>query len=454
MKTYAKQNDIILTKEHIYIDEGISGRTAEKRPEFMHMIAIAKTNPKPFDVILVHKFDRFARSREDSVVYKSLLKKEADIRVISITESIEDDKFSVILEAMLEAMAEYYSLNLSDEVKKGMTEKAERGEFQTSPSYGYKVENGRLVVEDNEAQIIKIVFDKFASREMTMRQIAVWVNTLGVKTKRNHEFESRTIDYILNNPIYIGKVRWTPTGKSKRNFNHPDTILRDSSHETIIDLDTWNKTQERIKENKEIFAKHEKTTSEKKSWLCGLLRCMECNRTLVIGGKGYFVCNGYVKGQCNTSNHTKTAILEAVVLEEIRKTFDGELELKIVPKHSDALSQKEHEFLQESLNKLDLKEIRIKEAYQDGIDTLEEYKFNKNKLSEERQSLIRELSELKNRLAQGNDIDEDVFERIKNVFDVLSDPLLDMEIKYKTAHLLISKILYSKKEKILKLEYK
>lgn len=74
---YAKRNHILVDEEYIFIDEGISGRIAEKRPGFMSMIAIAKKKPKPFDIILVHRFDRFSRSREDSIVYKSLLKKNA-----------------------------------------------------------------------------------------------------------------------------------------------------------------------------------------------------------------------------------------------------------------------------------------------------------------------------------------------------------------------------------------
>ena len=132
MIDYASKNDIYVSQEHIYIDEGISGRNANKRPAFMKMVASAKSKPKPFDVILVHKFDRFARSREDSVVYKAMLLRECGVKVISITEDISGgDKTSVILEAMLEAMGEYYSLNLSEEVKKGMTIKAERGEIQT-----------------------------------------------------------------------------------------------------------------------------------------------------------------------------------------------------------------------------------------------------------------------------------------------------------------------------------
>ena len=164
LKDYAKRNDMIILNEHIYADEGISGKRADKRPAFMKMIATSKKKPRPFDVILVHKFDRFARSREDSVVYKSMLKRESGIRVISITEQIEDDKFSVILEAMLEAMAEYYSLNLSDEVKKGMTEKATRGELQANPSFGYRAENNQLVIVEEEAKYVRFIFEKFANQ--------------------------------------------------------------------------------------------------------------------------------------------------------------------------------------------------------------------------------------------------------------------------------------------------
>ncbi|MBO5004207.1 MAG: recombinase family protein, partial [Clostridia bacterium] len=215
IKKYAENNNIILDDDYVFVDEGISGRKADKRPAFQEMIKIAKSKPKKFDVILVHKFDRFARSREDSVVYKSLLKKECNIKVVSITESIEDDKFSVILEAMLEAMAEYYSLNLSDEVKKGMTEKAERGQYQASPPFGYKMKDGKLEIVEDEANIVKVIFEKFTSKELNILQITKYINNLGYKTHRGNSFENRTIEYILTNPVYIGYSRWTPTGKIK-----------------------------------------------------------------------------------------------------------------------------------------------------------------------------------------------------------------------------------------------
>ena len=135
IREYAKRNDIIIPEEFIYIDDGISGRKAEKRPSFMQMIGTAKLKPKPFDVILLWKFSRFARNREDSIVYKSMLRKQCGIDVISISEQLGEDKTSILIEALIEAMDEYYSINLAEEVRRGMAEKARRGEVVSSPPY-------------------------------------------------------------------------------------------------------------------------------------------------------------------------------------------------------------------------------------------------------------------------------------------------------------------------------
>ena len=449
---YAKDHNIIIKKEHIYIDEGISGRKANKRPAFMKMIATAKSKEKPFDVILVHKFDRFARSREDSVVYKSLFKKESGVKVISITESIEDDKFSILIEAMLEAMAEYYSINLADEVKKGMTEKAERGQIQTKPSFGYKMENKQLVIIPDEAKIVKLIFNKFAHKEMGMRDLAVYINSLGIKTHEGNPFESRSIDYIINNPVYIGKVRWTPTGRIRRNFNSPDSIIRDSEHEPIIGVELWNKTQEVIKENKEIYRKNERCSTVPRSWLRGLLRCANCGCTLIVQSEKYMQCNGYVKGRCTKSNMIKKDVIEGLVLEKLKEAYKGEIELNIVPKRTDEDTRNEKELIENQLSKLNYRELRIKEAYQDGIDTLEEYKANKLSLKKEKSDLEEKLKSLNTELVgQG---DENINKRIKSVYDLLINPDVDIINKYNASHLLIEEIKFSRKDKILTIVYK
>ena len=454
LKEYARKNDIILTKKHIYIDEGISGRKAEKRPEFMQMIATAKSKPKPFDVILVHKFDRFARSREDSVVYKSLLKKEADIKVVSITESIEDDKFAVILEAMLEAMAEYYSLNLAEEVKKGMTEKALQGGYQTIAPFGYKMIDKKLETEPKESEIVKFIFNQFADKQMGLRALANHINDLGFKTKRGNLFENRTVEYILNNPVYMGNVRWTPTGKTRRNYNNPDSIITKGQHEPIINLELWEKVQEVLRIQKETYRKYEKPNAQLKTWLKGLVRCESCENTLVLSNKKYMQCNGYSKGACKTSQLISFEILENLILENLKEAFQSELEIIIVPKTHDVNTSNEFELLQNRIGKLDIKEKRIKEAYQEEIDTLEEYKENKYKLKTERKNLQEQLDNIKDKLLSGNEQEEIITKRIENVYTLLTDNEIDLEMKYKTAHFLINKVIFNKHEKSLKIEYK
>lgn len=144
IRDYARKNDMILPEEFIFVDEGISGRKAAKRPEFMKMIGTAKIKPKQFDVILLWKFSRFARNREDSIVYKSMLRKQCGIEVISISEQLGEDKTSILIEALIEAMDEYYSINLAEEVRRGMTEKAQRGEVVSTPPFGYDVKDNVL----------------------------------------------------------------------------------------------------------------------------------------------------------------------------------------------------------------------------------------------------------------------------------------------------------------------
>lgn len=453
IKTYAKNNNIIIDDDYIFIDEGISGRKADKRPAFQKMIAIAKSKPKKFDVILVHKFDRFARSREDSVVYKSLLRKECGIKVISITESIEDDKFSVILEAMLEAMAEYYSLNLSDEVKKGMTEKARRGQFQASPPFGYEIKNKELIIKEDEAKAVKLMFDKFLYENASFLSIAKYVNSLGYKTHRGNLFENRTIEYILNNPIYCGKVRWTPTGKIKRNYNNENSIIEKSTHIPIISEEEFDKVKEKLSKRKEINRKYYKGNSlENLHWLNGLVRCKECGKTLVRNQKHYYQCNGYVKGLCSTSQFIKISEIEEAILNQIKKDFTSKVKLNI-KSNSNSFNNDEVQIVYTQLDKLKEKETRIKEAYINGIDTIEEYKSNKQELLEQKDYLdskLKELEEAKNIKPKESIIKEN----LKTVYEILSDDNIDMQRKYEISHLLIEKIEFSKSARRLDLEYK
>ena len=135
LREYAARNGHQIVKE--YIDEAESGKTTA-RPAFREMIAAARRSQKPFDLILVWKYSRFARSREDSIVYKTLLRKNG-IRVISINEPAEDTPTGKLLEAMIESLDEFYSENLGEEITRGMRESASRGFYMPAVSpYGYQ----------------------------------------------------------------------------------------------------------------------------------------------------------------------------------------------------------------------------------------------------------------------------------------------------------------------------
>ena len=124
---YAKSNDIVIPDEFIFMENGISGRKADKRPQFQKMIGLAKSGK--FQVILLWKFSRFARNQEESIVYKSMLRKFG-VDVVSVSEPLIDGPFGSLIERIIEWMDEFYSIRLAGDVTRGMTEKAMRGGYQ------------------------------------------------------------------------------------------------------------------------------------------------------------------------------------------------------------------------------------------------------------------------------------------------------------------------------------
>lgn len=126
------------------------------------MIALAKQDSHPIDVILVWKYSRFARNQEESIVYKSLLKKN-NIDVISISEPLIDGPFGTLIERIIEWMDEYYSIRLSGEVLRGMKEKALQHGYQTTPCLGYQAAGGGkpFVIDEAEYQIVKYIMDQY-----------------------------------------------------------------------------------------------------------------------------------------------------------------------------------------------------------------------------------------------------------------------------------------------------
>ena len=395
IRNYAEKNGYYLPEQYIFMDEGISGRTVGKREGFKQMIALAKSKPKPFEAILVWKYSRFARNREDSVVYKSMLRKQCGIDVVSISESTGDDKMSILFEAMIEAMDEYYSINLSEEVKRGMTEKAKRGGVLSVAPFGYKVVDGEYVIVESEAVIIKEAFSDYLAGSGFLT-IAKKLNALGVKTHRGSSIENRTIEYWLHNPAYIGKTRWNPTGRTSRDYYNENVIISDGTHKPIIDDNLWNAVQQKLQEDKTKYKSHMRKPKKGMSyWLNGVLRCGKCGSTMV-NANGYYLCGNRGKGVCDGNGGIGLKTITGIVVDKLEEILDSD---DVCVKFASSSKIKEESgisntlrLLQVKLEEANRKFERIKEAYESGIDTIEEYKQNKQKIT-------KEISELKNLIA-------------------------------------------------------
>lgn len=395
IQDYAKSHDIILTEEYIFReDEGISGRKAEKRPAFMQMIGMAKQKPRPFDVILIWKFSRFARSRQDSVVYKSMLRRQLGIEVQSVSEPLGDDKMAILVEALIEAMDEYYSINLGEEVRRGMTEKASRGGVVNSPPFGYIIgDNGCFIPDPDKAETVKMIFSDYLNTDIGMLGIAAKLNQLGIRTNRGNRFDNRGIAWILKNTAYIGKLRWNPTGAIQygraSSINTDNIILREHCHEPIIDEEIFQQVQDKIM-MKSKRPKYMRETKDSDHMLKGLIRCSSCGSTLVNAGKG-MQCHAYSKGMCPTSHFISYKILNPAVLDAIDKCFKtGEFHLtqrKTVHPGGKA------DLLETQINRAKQRLERIRMAFEDGIDTIDEYRENKRRIQEELDQLEKRRTE-------------------------------------------------------------
>lgn len=459
LKDYAKSHGYVVSK--IFFELGISGRKADKRPEFQKMIGLAKSSDHPADAILVWKFSRFARNQEESIVYKSLLKKKHNVDVISISEPLVDGPFGSLIERIIEWMDEYYSVRLSGEVTRGMREKAERGGYQARPPLGYKIVSHKEppVIVPEEAEVVKLIFEKYVHDGMGLFEIARLLNSHNFKTSHGKEFERRSIEYILQNPTYCGMVRWNRTiNESKEIRPESEWIIAEGEQPAIISKELFDKAQERYK--REYRPRGARPPSTYKHWLSGIVKCPACGRTMtackIENNKQtycYFRCYGYSKGKCAAKNSISSLKLEPAVLESIKSVLDtGKITYrKIEVKAEDTADLKT--ILEDQIKKIDVKLQRIKEAYMNGIDTMEEYKENKRIVQGEKDSLEKQLSELKEEKISTKNEDKDMLMRVKNVYDILSSDSVDAITKNDVLRSVVEKIVYDREKDELKVYY-
>ncbi|MBE6862026.1 MAG: recombinase family protein [Ruminococcus sp.] len=448
IRRFAENNGISLCDDYIFIDEGISGRSAEKRPAFQKMIGTAKLKPKPFDVVLIWKFSRFARNREDSIVYKSMLRKQCGIEVISVSEQLSEDKTSVLIEALIEAMDEYYSLNLAEEVKRGMNEKFSRGGVISPPPFGYRAGEGTFIPDLENSAAVQMIFYDFLNG-MSTRQIARKLNAMGIRSVKGNLFEGRTVEYILTNPVYIGMLRKRIGEKntSDRFYQFSDEVaVVKGTHQPLIDEAVFNEVQEKLLHIKSIYPRYSRNESSE-YMLKGLVRCDSCGGTLVRQRASESLqCHRYAKGLCNVSHGISLKKMNDAIIGRLKNDFgDSVFDVNVKP----CTKKNESNFLLNALENERKKLERIRVAYESGVDTLYEYRQNKENIQKSINELIKlleaEKSEAPEKYIHGS---------LSCCIDILESGYASEALKNQIIRTVVERIVYVKSESTVQLWYR
>ena len=246
----------------IYVDRAISARKdSEKRVAFQQMIS--DSDKHPWDFVLVWKLDRFARNRADSAMYKFRLKKNG-VRVISATERISENPEGIILEAVLEGMAEFYSAELSQKITRGMRESAMKGHsIGGHVPLGYKIVDHKLVIDPNTAHIVQEAFQLYAQGE-TVADICRLFNSKGYRTAKGAEFNRNSFKSMFRNRRYIGV------------YTYKD-IEVEGGVPAIIDKDLFEEVGRRLSVNAEAPARGKAKVDY---LLAGKLFCGHCGDSM------------------------------------------------------------------------------------------------------------------------------------------------------------------------------
>ena len=241
-----------------YIDRAKSGTSVEQRDDFLRMISDAKK--QQFAFVIVYRFDRFARNRYDSVVYKRQLA-ISGVRVISATEAVADGPDGAILEAMYEAMDESYSRRLSAITLRGIQEATRKGIWCSAIPFGYHTEDKRLTIDEKEAPAVREIYTQYAEGK-TKSEIAKWLNDHGYRTRHGKQFTCNNFNTILANPAYSGHAK-----------------CRDIEIETpaIIEKELYDTVQNKLAANAPARGKK---TDKRYFALTGKLYCGLCGRAM------------------------------------------------------------------------------------------------------------------------------------------------------------------------------
>lgn len=382
----------------IYTDEAQTA-TNDNRDNFQVMMKKVMKGYYDIDAVIVHKFNRFARNKYDSALYKKRLR-EIGIKVISVTQPIDDSPEGRILESMIEAMDEYYSENLALEVQKGMRENALAGKSTGGGRVlGLSVDENGYYFPNEQAPIVKRIFTEFVGG-VPKTKICERLNKEGYRNQYGRKFNTRTLDGILQNEKYVGTYVY--------NITHAETIrLEGVIQNPIIDENLWIKAQEKKRENN----KPRYRAKARFYFMSGKIRCGVCGSTYCGSGSkksgrgnkvnAYYCCSGKTKqkngctnGSLNKEyyeNKISDKLIETILTDDFIKVISNDVFVKL------ETDKKEPQVPTEKL-KRQLADIKSKQSKL--MDLYIASKLDKDMLDEKSQELTDEKRLIEQQIAK------------------------------------------------------
>jgi site-specific DNA recombinase len=423
-----------------YKDEELTGRN-DRRDDFQRMIDDAKKGL--FDIVVVHKFNRFARNRYDSAIYKRQLKK-LGIRVESVTQPLDDSPESVLLEALLEGMDEYYSLDLAREVRKGMTENALQGKHAGGrPPYGLKVnpETRLLEIDERTYKAVQIYF-KGIDNDVPLEEIAKTLNEMGYRTQEGRKFTKHSFDTWARNRKYRGDYVWNVSAaKDEDGIRHGGTkppdqhIVIPGIIPAIIDPELWDRVNKKLNERKR---KPGRMKAKVPYLLTGKIYCGQCGA--LYAGNSYRNPKSsentlltYYKCQAKCGNTSvRKADIENIAIEQLLEhcfseegTRDIVARVQELYRQEKRQSERDIEPIKRELSELDSKIKNWTEALGAGVKSV----IESIKQAEERKEALEYELQRAIMMQQVNELDEKLILKI-----IGSTSKLVLDFMYQIVH--------------------
>ena len=391
-----------------YEDAGKSGKSIEGRPAFKKMLSDIESG-QSVDYILVYKLSRFGRNAADILNSLELIQ-TYDVNLICIEEGIDSSQTSgKLLISVLSAVAEIERENILEQTMNGRREKARQGKWNGGPApYGYMIKDNMLCVNEDEAELVRLIYDKYVNTNIGYTGIAKYLNMQGIKKsvrteKMIEQCSAHFVSLVLTNPVYCGKIaygrRTLEKVKGKKNhykrINASEYIKVEGLHEPIISEELWNKAQEKRKATGRKFAS--KYGKDRTHLLTGLLKCPVCGGPMYANRHcwtkkdgtykevGYYVCgrNKLDRGKfCEYKADLKKSVIEPLVIEAIKEVVSDKYFAKAIEAHignigKDDKIDKEIANFENRLSEIELNKARLEKE----IDTLPaDVKFRDKKL--------------------------------------------------------------------------